>query len=171
MSVFKGIKRYSVGFVFLFVLLSVGCVLAFLLSSEREVTFESCKKLGLPILELSTNKNKEITSKEDYVKGDFTLTESSVVLTGKCKVRGHGNSTWKTTFTKKKPYLLKLDREENLLGMPAARKWILMANSCDRSMLRNFYAEHLTHNVWNKMRWNPQSKFITLFINGKYRGL
>ena len=85
MSVFKGIKRYSVGFVFLFVLLSFGCVLAFLLSSEREVTFESCKKLDLPILELSTNKNKEITSKEDYVKGDFTLTDSSVVLTGKCK--------------------------------------------------------------------------------------
>lgn len=171
MSVFKGIRRYSAGLVFLFVLLSFGCVLAFLLSSEREVTFESCKNLGLPILELYTNKNKEITSKEDYVKGDFTLTDSSVVLTGKCKVRGHGNSTWKTTFTKKKPYLLKLDREENLLGMPAARKWILMANSCDRSMLRNFYAEHLTHNVWDKMRWNPQSKFITLFINGKYRGL
>lgn len=90
---------------------------------------------------------------------------------GKCKIRGHGNSTWKTTFTQKKPYLLKLESPASLLGMKGARKWILMANACDRSMLRNYYAEYLTHNVWSKMRWNPQSRYVTLFINGKYRGL
>ena len=90
---------------------------------------------------------------------------------GKCKIRGHGNSTWKTTFTQKKPYLLKLEKSEPLLGMASAKKWILLADATDRSMLRNYYAEYLTHNVWNKMLWNPRSRFITLFVNGKYRGM
>jgi len=90
---------------------------------------------------------------------------------GKCKIRGHGNSTWKTTFTQKKPYLLKLEKSEPLLGMASAKKWVLLADATDRSMLRNYYAEYLTRNVWNKMRWNPQSRFITLFVNGKYRGM
>lgn len=90
---------------------------------------------------------------------------------GKCKIRGHGNSTWKTTFTQKKPYLLKLEKSEPLLGMASAKKWVLLADATDRSMLRNYYAEYLTHNVWNNMRWNPSSKFITLFVNGKYRGM
>ena len=90
---------------------------------------------------------------------------------GKCKIRGHGNSTWKTTFTQKKPYLLKLEKSEPLLGMASAKKWVLLADATDRSMLRNYYAEYLTHNVWNNMRWNPSSRFITLFVNGKYRGM
>lgn len=90
---------------------------------------------------------------------------------GKCKIRGHGNSTWKTAFTQKKPYLLKLEKNEPLLGLASAKKWVLLADATDRSMLRNYYAEYLTHNVWNKMRWNPRSRFITLFVNGKYRGV
>ena len=90
---------------------------------------------------------------------------------GKCKIRGHGNSTWKTTFTQKKPYLLKLEESESLLGLAPARKWILLADATDRSMLRNYYAEYLARNVWNRMRWNPSSRFITLFVNGKYRGV
>lgn len=93
------------------------------------------------------------------------------VKNGKCKIRGHGNSTWKTTFTQKKPYLLKLEESESLLGLAPARKWILIADATDRSMLRNYYAEYLARNVWNRMRWNPSSRFITLFVNGKYRGV
>ena len=179
MNRFTGIKRYSGSFALLFVLLSLAFVLGFMVSSERKISFEDCRALGLPVLEINTSKNKEILSKEDYVKGNFTLTEGKSeknqeivrVVSGECKVRGHGNSTWKTTFTQKKPYLLKLEESQALLGMGSAQKWVLLANACDRSMLRNFYAEYLTHNVWNKMDWNPRSEFVTLFINGKYRGL
>lgn len=108
---------------------------------------------------------------ENLHYSEWHFAASFAERSGKCKIRGHGNSTWKTTFTQKKPYLLKLESPASLLGMKGARKWILMANACDRSMLRNYYAEYLTHNVWSKMRWNPQSRYVTLFINGKYRGL
>lgn len=173
MKVIHGIRRYSYVFGFSLFLLAFGALFAFLISSDRKITVAECKNLGLPILEISTDKLKEIKSKEKYVKASFTLGNSSEYeeISGKCKIRGHGNSTWKTTFTQKKPYLLKLESPASILGMKGARKWILMANACDRSMLRNYYAEYLTHNVWNNMRWNPESRYVTLFINGKYRGL
>ena len=148
-------------------LLSLCAMFAFLISSEREITVERCEKLGLPILQIETDKNKPVKSKEKYVKGSYTLGD----LSGRCKIRGRGNSTWKTTLTQKRPYLLKLDEEASLLGLSTARKWVLMANAPDRSMLRNFYAEYLAHNVWDRQRWSPRSVFITLFLNGKYMGL
>lgn len=148
-------------------LLSLCAMFAFLMSSQHEVTVERCEKLGLPILQIETDKNKPVKSKEKYVKGSYTLGE----LSGRCKIRGRGNSTWKTALTQKRPYLLKLDEETSLLGFPAARKWVLMANAPDRSMLRNCYAEHLAHEVWERQRWSPRSVFITLFLNGKYMGL
>ena len=157
MKIIHGIRRYSYVFGLSLFLLAFGALFAFLVSSDRKITVAECKKLGLPILEISTDKLKEIKSKEKYVKASFTLGNSSEYekISGGCKIRGHGNSTWKTTFTQKKPYLLKLESPASLLGMKGARKWILMANACDRSMLRNYYAEYLTHNVWNRMRWNP----------------
>ena len=148
-------------------LLSLCAMFAFLISSEREITVERCEKLGLPILQIETDRNKPVKRKDKYVKASYTLGE----LSGRCKIRGRGNSTWKTALTQKRPYLLKLDEEASLLGFPAARKWVLMANAPDRSMLRNFYAEHLAHTVWDRQRWSPSSTFITLFLNGKYMGL
>lgn len=161
------VRRHSVFFSLFLLLCSVACLFSFLAASDRKVTVEKCEKLGFPVLLIETDKNKPVSRKDKYVKASYVLGEFS----GRCKIRGRGNSTWKTTFTQKKPYLLKLDEPRGLAGFPAARKWVLMANAADRSMLRNYYAEHLAHTVWNRMPWNPSSRFITLFINGKYQGL
>lgn len=161
------IRRYSVLFTLLLLLLSLGALFAFLTASRQKVTVERCEKLGLPVLLIETDKNRPIKRKDKYVKASYVLGEFS----GRCKIRGRGNSTWKTTFTQKRPYLLKLDEPRSLAGFHASRKWVLMANAADRSMLRNCYAEYLSHKVWNRMPWNPSSQFITLFVNGKYLGL
>lgn len=107
MKIIHGIRRYSYVFGLSLFLLAFGVLFAFLISSDRKITVAKCKKLGLPILEISTDKLKEIKSKEKYVKASFTLGNSSEYekISGGCKIRGHGNSTWKTTFTQKKPYL------------------------------------------------------------------
>lgn len=143
----------------------------FFISAKRRHTLQDFESLGLPILQIQTNKNKQIKRKDKYLGANYFLSDGNNNFSGRCKIRGHGNSTWNTILTQKRPYLLKLDSPESLLGFSASRKWILMANACDRSMLRNFYAEYLTHNVWNKMRWCPRSKFIMLFVNGKCLGL
>ena len=160
-------RRYSVFFSLSLLLLSLGAVFAFVTSAKQNVTVEQCEKLGFPVLLIETDKNSPIKRKDKYVKASYRFGEFS----GRCKIRGHGNSTWKTPLTQKKPYLLKLDDPRPLAGFPSSQKWILMANALDRSMLRNYYAEHLAHTVWDRMPWSPSSEFITLFINGKYLGL
>lgn len=50
------------------------------------------------------------------------------------ELAGRGNSTWDA---EKKPYRLKLAAQQNLLGMGAAKDWILLANDFDASHIRN----------------------------------
>ena len=148
-----------------FMLLSM--LLFFVASALNHITVEKCKKLNLPILYIVTDNNKRISKKESYVGAHYELDE----FYGKCKIRGHGNTTWVTRELYKKPYLLNLEKSAPLAGLQRAKKWILMANTADKAVLRNFYGENLAKNAWNNFKWTPSSRFITLIVNGKYSGL
>ena len=141
--------------------------LFFIAAALNHITIEKCKKLNLPVLYITTENNRRITKKETYVEANYVLNDFS----GKCRIRGHGNTTWVTRELYKKPYLLSLKNSVPLSGLRSGKKWILMANTADKSVLRNFYAENLAENVWNNFKWTPSSRFITLVINGKYSGL
>ena len=141
--------------------------LFFIVSALNHITVEKCKKLNLPILYIVTENNRRISKKETYVSANYVLDE----YYGKCKIRGHGNTTWVTRELYKKPYLLSLEKSAPLAGLGSGKKWILMANTADKSGFRNFYAENLAKNVWNNFKWTPSSRFITLIVNGKYIGL
>lgn len=51
------------------------------------------------------------------------------------KIKSHGNSSW--DYSKKKSYNIKLPEKKNLYGMGKAKKWALLSNYLDHSMLRN----------------------------------
>ena len=59
MKIFHGIKRHSHIFGLLLFLLASASLFAFLVSSSRNVTVAECEKLGIPVLEISTDKLKE----------------------------------------------------------------------------------------------------------------
>lgn len=151
----------------IFFILLVSSVTFFIFSSINQITEQRCQALGLPILKITTNKNKNITKKDDYLSATYQMGEYS----GKCRIRGHGNTTWTTRELYKRPYLLTLDDCAPLGGLTSGKKWILMANTADKAILRNYYAEHLAAKVFNAQKWYPQSAFISLFVNGKYYGL
>nr|MCR4569761.1 CotH kinase family protein [Bacteroidales bacterium] len=92
---------------------------------------------GLPTVFVNTEDGAPIVSKTDYltatlgirsVGGDYELEDVT------CQVRGRGNTTWGWP---KKPYLIKLDKKESVLGMPKHKRWILLANFMDRTLMRN----------------------------------
>lgn len=66
--------------------------LFFIASAVNHITVEKCKKLNLPILYIVTDNNKRISKKESYVGASYVMDE----FYGKCKIRGHGNTTWVT---------------------------------------------------------------------------
>ena len=79
---------------------------------------------------------------------------------------GHGNSTW--TDSEKKPYNVRLSEEADLLGMGDGQRWILLANSFDRTGIRNTIAYDLSDELGLV---SPDSRYVILYLNGDYAGL
>ena len=81
-------------------------------------------------------------------------------------IKGRGNTTWNF---KKKPYNIKLDKKAELLGMSASKKWCLLANAQDHSMLRNKIAYDLSDEIG--LDFSPDSHHVNVYINGDYAGV
>lgn len=81
------------------------------------------------------------------------------------EIKSRGNFTWRL---EKKPYQIKFDSTTSMLGMPAAKTWILLANHADPSLLRNKVAYDLAAELG--LAASPDSRFVDLTINGEYLG-
>ena len=81
------------------------------------------------------------------------------------KIKGRGNYTWKWD---KKPYALKFDKKGEVLGMPAHKRWILLANWRDRTLLRNDAAFWLSKQTG--LPYTVNGQFVELEFNGEHRG-
>lgn len=121
---------------------------------------------ALPVLELKTENTAPIVSKEDYLKGSFSLVDTTASVEGTLEVRGRGNSTWSWD---KKPYRLKLTNSTSLLGMPKGKNWVLLANYADKTMLRNDVVFMFGRSLG--MEYTPRSQYVELKLNGTYQGV
>ena len=98
----------------------------------------------------------------------FELTDSThmVYRDEMAKIKLRGNSTAECP---KRPFALKLSQNHSLCGMPEARKWVLLANYFDSTMLRNALAFRMSEQT--NLGWTPHSCFAELFYNGAYKGI
>ena len=122
----------------------------------------------LPLLSVTTANGADIASKTTYVPGTITLSDTSgaALVQGAMEIRGRGNTTWDFP---KKPYRLRLATSTSLLGMPASRHWVLLANYSDKTMLRTDLAFELSRMMG--MAWTPRSRFVDVQVNGRYQGV
>lgn len=79
-------------------------------------------------------------------------------------IKGRGNSTWKMD---KKPYNIKLDKKANLFGMGKSKKWSLIANHGDTSLMRNAIIYSVAGEV---LDYSPKYTPVDLYINNDYMG-
>ena len=131
----------------------------------------------LPVLFIETEGHRNVDSKEEYVHAAWWLDAMGIEgfeSIGSPKapeglsIKGRGNYTW-TTYDKK-PYRLKLDEKESMLGMPANRHWVLMSNP---DYWIGQYNDALSFEIGRRMgmAWNPRQEPIELVLNGQYIGL
>jgi spore coat protein CotH len=122
----------------------------------------------IPIISINTENLSPIVSKDDYINGVFEISSDNEDenLAANLRIRGRGNSTW---VFPKKPYQIKFDNKETILGMPKDKKWILLANYSDKTMLRNELAFDLSR--FSALDWTPESRFVELFINNEFLGV
>ena len=124
------------------------------------------RKTGLPVLYLDTQYGALIVSKENYVKATVTLHDGEEMTEAlSCNVRGRGNTTW---YWPKKPYLLKFDSKTSFFGFPAHKRWILLANFMDRTLMRNLVAMKVSS--MTALAWTPRCRSVELVLNGKPQG-
>lgn len=74
----------------------------------------------------------------------------------------------------KKAFAVKCDGKTGVLGMPAHKRWVLLANWKDRTMMRNdvaFGIAKVFQNTFSDgLAWNPSGQFVELVYNGVYVG-
>lgn len=137
---------------------------------ERVYTVAVRHFTGLPILYINTNSGGEIASKE-YWEGatyrlDGGLDFESIPETA-LQVKGRGNSSW-STFLKKRSYNMKLEEKAELCGMPKHKRWCLISNYRDKTLLRNQVAMELGRVT--ELEWIPRCVQVELVKNGTHRG-
>ena len=80
------------------------------------------------------------------------------------QIKGRGNSTW---TCEKKPYNLKLAKKTNLFGLGKSKKWSILANYYDQSLIRNSIMYDLAAEVGIR---SHDCKTVDVYFNGEYNG-
>ena len=132
-------------------------------------TVDLVKFTGLPIVSIYTEDSKSIDTKSSYVKATMHIDgwRHFDDLPGtEIEIRGRGHSTWE--WYPKKPYQIKLSEANSVLGLPEAKRWVLLAEYADKTMIRNKIA--FEFGKLSKLYWTPSSEFAELFLNDEYIG-
>ena len=124
---------------------------------------------NLPTVVINTFSAKEITSKEVEIGCNvYIISENGTnILNGtQAKVRGRGNASWNFP---KKPYRIKFNTAQSPLGAPAsAKKWTLLSNYGDKTLMRNMLAFEVSRRVG--LSYTPFCHPVDVIVNGEYRG-
>lgn len=129
-------------------------------------------ELTLPVIRIDTEASEPIKErKTHYRNGIFALDPNDSVHSAihtSVEIRGRGNSTW-WFVDEKKSYQLKFGSKESLLGMTPSKKWILRANTFDRSQLRNWTANRIARAT--DLAWTPETAWAEVVLDGDYAGI
>jgi len=126
----------------------------------------------LPIISINTQNGALIESTDTYVSGDFTMDCDHInsafsMNTVEILIRGRGHSSWSW---EKKPYQIKFLTKKSVLGLASAKKWVLLANYADKSLIRNYTAFEMAR-VLDNLAYTPTTYPVDVFLNGEYIGI
>ncbi len=142
------------------------------LQTPNEIRFQKqfivSKSEFMHNLYVTTNDHQEIVSKDEYIRGQVTLASDGPFEKEdlEMRIRGRGNSTWDYP---KKPYRIKFDERQSLLGMAAAKDYVLLAEYNDKSLMRNYLAHYFSQFL--KFDRYLETRYVSLFINDEYQGV
>lgn len=123
---------------------------------------------GNPVVGIVTEGGKDVTSRDKWLKGRLVVDKQEgdcEELSLKIEIKGRGHNSWSRA---KKPYALKLSEKSSVLGMKKQKRWALLANAGDRTLLRNKTAYEIGRRT--QLAWTPDSRFVEVVLNGNYLG-
>lgn len=128
--------------------------------------------LGAPAVLIDTETGRDVESRSEYIAAGIRIIgcgEEYETPVLEARIRGRGNNSWSY---EKKSYKIKLAGKENLLGIGRgkAKTWVLLANMCDQSLLRNRAAFEFSRSL-SGIAFAPASHTADVYLNGEYRGV
>ena len=123
---------------------------------------------GIPRIDIITENNAEIVSKQDYINATIRISnnpEVGIIKDDHLRIRGRGNASWNHP---KKSFKIKFSEKQRPFGFPANKDWVLLGNYTDRSLLRTSYMCEVSRALDIKYTVNVQH--VDLFLNGDYQG-
>lgn len=134
-------------------------------TANAEVT-----EVSVPKIEINTkNSNGTALQKADgYVNAEIKITDTdNSVLGGSVLFKVRGNSTAMAGIAKKS-FTFKFDKKNSVLGMGKGKKWALLANCFDPTLLRNYTAFELAREMG--IPYTSEQRIAELWLDGEYRG-
>ncbi len=123
---------------------------------------------NLPTVSIHTADGVIPYDKEHEIEARFTIIgDSSTALlseTGTIRERGNASRDFP-----KKPWRINFDSKQHVLDAPAhARKWTLINNYGDKTLMRNLLAFELSRLMG--MPYTPYGRAVDVLLNGEYKG-
>lgn len=123
---------------------------------------------GLPTVSIHTEGNVEPYDKITDIPSIISIIgdkgNNIIAQTGGTRERGNFSRTFP-----KRPYRIKFDSKQNVLDAPAkAKKWTLINNYGDKTLMRNLIAFHLSSVL--EMPYTPYGTAVNVIMNGEYKG-
>ena len=123
---------------------------------------------NLPTVSIHTLNGEIPYDKEHQIVSQLTIIsdDGSKLLSEPGTTRERGNAS--RDFPKK-PWRIKFDKKQNVLDAPAkAKKWTLINNYGDKTLMRNLLAFELSKRMG--MTYTPYGTAVDVLLNGEYKG-
>ena len=123
---------------------------------------------NLPTVSIHTEDNVEPYDKEHQIEALITIiSEGGTKLlcdTGTIRERGNASRGFP-----KKPWRIKFDKKQHVLDAPAkAKKWTLINNYGDKTLMRNLLAFELSRRMG--LPYTPYATAVDVLLNGEFKG-
>ena len=124
---------------------------------------------NLPRLVIETENFTQIRDTETKVPAKLQIygkdSPESAILD--LTIKGRGNSSF--SGMPKPSYKIEFESKQELFGMPKDKDWVLISNSADKTLLKNF----ITLKLYSWLGGNnaPRAQFVELYLNRNYLGV
>lgn len=123
---------------------------------------------NLPVVSIHTKDNEIPYDKEHLIEAQFSIISDNgtKLLSEPGTIRERGNAS---RGFPKKPWRIKFDKKQRVLDAPAkAKKWTLINNYGDKTLMRNLLAFELSRRMG--MPYTPYATAVDVLLNGEYKG-
>lgn len=121
---------------------------------------------NLPTVSIHTQDGVIPYDKEHQIVSQLTIVSDQGLLQEMGTTRERGNAS---RGFPKKPYRIKFDQKQRVLDAPSkAKKWTLINNYGDKTLMRNLLAFELSRRLG--MPYTPYGTAVDVLLNGEYKG-